>query len=336
MHALVTGAGGFLGRYIVEALVARGDRVRGLARGEYPELASLGVEMIRGDLREPEAVLAACAGVDCVFHTAALAGIGVRRRDFYDVNVRGTAHVLDACRRRGVGRLVFTSSPSVVFQGKDQCGINEEQASGNLSWLTRHRCHYSTTKALAESDVLCENDGDFYTCALRPHLIWGPRDNHLIPRLIARARAGGLRRVGEGVNLVDISYVENIADAHLQAADALSRDPCLVAGGEYFLSQGEPVNCWQWIDEVLALVDLPPVQKSMSLAKAWRVGLACEALWTVARLRGEPPMTRFLASQLATSHWFDITDAKRDFGYQPRVSTAEGMRRLGDWLRGQR
>ena len=170
------------------------------------------------------------------------------------------------------------------------------------------------------------------TCALRPHLIWGPRDNHLIPRLIARARNGRLRRVGDGKNLVDTTYVENAAAAHLQAADALASPSSAVAGKAYFISQGEPVNCWGWIDQVLALADLPPVKKSMSYATARRLGAVCEAVYRLFRRNGEPPMTRFLAAQLAKSHWFDISAAQRDFDYEPKISTAEGMSRLADWL----
>jgi nucleoside-diphosphate-sugar epimerase len=185
--------------------------------------------------------------------------------------------------------------------------------------------------------VLAANGVDgLRTCSLRPHLVWGPRDHHLTARLIERARAGRLRSVGDEANLVDMIFVENAAEAHLRAADALGETASAVGGKAYFLSQGEPVNCWQWIDEILALVDLPPVRRSMSLATAWRVGLACEAIWTITGRCSEPPMTRFLASQLATSHWFDISAARRDFGYQPRMSSAEGMRRLGEWLRGQR
>jgi nucleoside-diphosphate-sugar epimerase len=207
--------------------------------------------------------------------------------------------------------------------------------------LAKYGCHYSETKAIAETYVLAENNGELHTCALRPHLIWGPRDNHLIPRLIARAKAGRLRRVGDGANLVDVTYVENVAAAHLQAADTLGETAsdfgelsrAAVGGRAYFLSQGEPVNCWRWIDEILALVDLPPVQRSISARAAWRLGGACEAVWRLLGLRSEPPMTRFLAAQLATSHWFDISAARRDLGYEPRVSTAEGMRRLGEWLR---
>jgi nucleoside-diphosphate-sugar epimerase len=331
MHALVTGAGGFLGRYILESLVARGDRVRGLARGEYPELKSLGIEMIRGDLADRATVVAACKGIDCVFHVASRVGIWGPWREYHSANVVGTHHVIDACRANGVGRLVFTSSPSVTFDGRDQCGV-DESAPYPSQWLA----NYPHSKALAEQAVLAANGDALRTCALRPHLVWGPRDHQLTARLIERARSGRLRRVGDGANLVDTIFVENAAEAHLRAADALGETASTVGGKAYFVSQDEPINCWQWIDEILALVNLPPVRKSMSLAAARRIGRACEAIWTITGLRSEPPMTRFLASQLATSHWFDISAARRDFGYQPRVSTAEGMRRLGEWLRGQR
>jgi nucleoside-diphosphate-sugar epimerase len=337
MHALVTGGGGFLGRYIVEALVARGDQVRSFGRGEYPELLALGVEVIRGDIRDAAAIAAACSGIDCVFHTAARPGIDLNWRLFDQVNRLGTMAVILGCRQASVRRLVYTSSPSVTFAGEDQCGIDETTQTGKatIDWLKSNRAYYSLTKLLAEQEALAANGESLRTCALRPHLIWGPRDSHLIPRLIERARSGRLRRVGDGTNLVDITYVENAAAAHLQAADALERVGASSppAGKAYFISQGEPVNCWEWIDQVLALVDLPPVRKSMSEKMAWRVGGMCEAAYRLLRLNSEPPMTRFLAAQLSKSHWFDIGAARRDFGYEPRVSTEEGMRRLGEWLR---
>jgi 2-alkyl-3-oxoalkanoate reductase len=335
MRALVTGAGGFLGRYIVEALLARGDQVRGFARGDYPELTQLGVEMVRGDVRDPAAVAAACRDIDCAFHTAARPGIELDARLYDEVNHQGTLHVLAGCQQQGARRLVYTSSPSVVFSGKDQQGVDESLAP-DLAWLKSHRAYYSLSKALAEQAVLAADGEALRTCALRPHLVWGPRDSHLIPRLIARARSGRLRRVGNGANRVDMIYVENAAEAHLLAAAALADETAAAVGGRaYFLSQGEPVNCWQWIDDILALAELPPVRKSISAGAAWRIGGACEATWRLLGLRGEPPMTRFLASQLATSHWFDISAARRDLGYRPRVSTAQGMQRLGAWLRQQ-
>jgi 2-alkyl-3-oxoalkanoate reductase len=332
MHALVTGGGGFLGGYIVEALLARGDRVRSFGRGDYPQMQAQGVEVQRGDLRDAAAVATACRGIDCVFHTAALAGIGMQRAAYEAANIQGSENVLAGCLNAGVTRLVYTSSPSVVFAGRDQCGI-DESAPYDFQWMEANRAYYSLTKARAEESMLAANCERLRTCALRPHLIWGPGDTHLVPRLIARARSGRLRRIGDGTNLVDITYVENAADAHLSAADALASNSSSVAGSAYFISQGQPVNCWQWIDEILALVGLPPVNASVSLASARRLGGACEIVYRLLGLSGEPPMTRFLAGQLALSHWFDISAARRDLNYRPRVSIPEGMQRLGMWLR---
>ncbi len=327
MKALVTGAGGFLGLYIVEQLVARGDEVRAFCRGTYPELDRLGVETIRGDVRNRDETITACQGVDVVFHVAAIAGIGMRWRDFYEINTLGTRHVLEGCRKHGVGRLVYTSSPSVTFDGSDQEGVDESEP-----YPEQFLAHYPHSKSIAEREVLEANGTDgLLTCALRPHLIWGPRDRHLIPRLLDRARSGRLRRVGDGKNLVDMIYVENAAQAHLQAADALS-DGSPVAGRAYFLSQGEPVNCWGWINDILALANIPPVKKSISASATYKLGAVLEGIYRVLGLRGEPPMTRFLATQLSTHHYFDITRARADFGYSPSVSTEEGMHRLGEEL----
>lgn len=346
MYALVTGGGGFLGRYIVQALLARGDRVRSFARGDYPELSQQGVEVVRGDIRDNAALASACDGIECVFHTAAIAGIGMDRDVFESVNRTGTELLLVNAARAGVSRFVYTSSPSVTFGGADQRGV-DETAPFDFAWMESNRAYYSYTKAYAEQAVLAANSSAMRTCALRPHLIWGPGDTHLVPRLIARARTGQLRRVGDGMNLVDVTYVENAAEAHLQAADALGRgagagDPGTAGwspaeagspdGKAYFISQGEPVNCWGWIDEVLGFAGLPPVEKSISRETASRLGALFELVYHSMRLEGDPPMTRFLCAQLSASHWFDISAAQRDFGYQPHVSTAEGMQRLADWL----
>jgi len=322
LHALVTGGGGFLGQYIVEQLLARGDQVRVLCRGGYPDLTRLGAEVVRADLQDRGSTIAACESMDVVFHVAGVAGIWGPWEHFYGINTLGTRHIIEGCQTHHVGRLVYTSSPSVTFDGGDQCGIDE-----TAPYPTRWLCHYPHTKALAEQDVLkAHRDDALRTCALRPHLIWGPRDNQLVPRLIERARSGRLRRVGDGNNLIDMIYVENAATAHLQAADALAET--LKPGGRaYFISQGEPVNCWQWIDELLALAGLPKIRKSISTRAAWRVGALIELGYRTLRLSREPPMTRFLAAQLGRSHYFDISRAQADFGYQPVISTAEGMRR---------
>ena len=329
MKTLVTGAGGFLGLYITEQLLARGDEVRAFCRGRYHSLDDLGVETVRGDIRNRNETVAACEGIDIVYHVAAIAGIGMRWRDFHEINTLGTRHILEGCRKHGVKRLVYTSSPSVTFDGTGQEGVNESEP-----YPEHFLAHYPHTKSIAEREVLGANRDGFLTCALRPHLIWGPRDRHLIPRLLERARSGRLRRVGDGKNLVDMIYVENAAEAHLQAADALTPDSP-VAGSAYFLSQGEPVNCWDWINDILALANIPPVKKSISASAAYKLGAVFEFLYRLLRVRGEPPMTRFLASQLSTHHYFDITRARNDFGYNPRISTEEGMRRLGEELKKQ-
>lgn len=324
MKALVTGAGGFLGEYIAEQLIARGDQVRGMGRGRYPRLEALGVEWIQGDIRDEQAVARACAGIDVVFHVAAIAGIWGAWESFYGINTVGTRNVLNGCLAHRVPKLVYTSSPSVTFAGVDQVNV-DETAPYPSRWL----CHYPATKAIAEREVLAANgQHGLATCSLRPHLIWGPRDQHLIPRLIERARAGQLRRVGNGQNLIDAVYVENAATAHLLAADRLTLGSP-VAGSAYFITNGEPVNCWNWINEILALASLPPVTKSISLRQAWIAGAVLEGLWTVLRRTSEPRMTRFLAAQLATSHYFNLGRARADLGYEPAISMAEGMRRLG-------
>lgn len=328
MRAIVTGAGGFLGLYLTEALMRRGDCVRAICRKRYASLEALGVETVNADLSDAspsasDALVRACEGVDAVFHVAAISGIGEPWERYFRTNTLGTQNLLRAAQQAGVRKFVFTSSPSVTFDGKNQCGVDE-----TAPYPTRWLAHYPHSKALAEQMVLkASGERGILTCALRPHLIWGPRDQALIPRLIARAKSGRLRRVGDGTNLIDTIYVENAAQAHLQACDALS-EGSPVCGSAYFLSQGEPVNCWQWIDELLAIYGLPPIQKSVSFPTAWRVGAVCEALWKLFRWESDPPMTRFLASQLAFSHYFNLSRAESDFGFLPQIPKEAGMEAL--------
>ncbi len=328
MRTLVTGGSGFLGRCIVDQLLACGHSVRCLVRSSNDELQRLGVECVRGDLRDAVTTRAACAGIDVVFHVAGVAGVWGKWKYYYDNNVLGTRYVIEGCRQHRVRKLVYTSSPSVTFDGRPQENVDEQ-----VGYARRWLCHYAHSKALAEQEVLAASGRHLATCALRPHAIWGPGDRHLVPRIVDRARAGQLRRVGDGQNRIDTVYVENAARAHLQAAQALSPDS-LLAGKPYFISQGEPVNCWQWIDEVLALAGLPPVQRTISLKAAWFAGATLEAVYRTFRIAAEPPMTRYLAVLLGTSHFFDITRARRDFGYEPFVTNAEGMRRLAEAFSG--
>jgi 2-alkyl-3-oxoalkanoate reductase len=327
MKALVTGGGGFLGGAIVRKLLARGDAVRSFTRTTYPWLTERGVEQVHGDLGDPDAVARAAAGCEVVFHVAAKAGVWSRRADYFATNVTGTENVIAACRKHGVGRLVYTSTPSVVHGGGDLEGANE-----STPYPDHYEAHYPETKAIAERAVLAANGPDLATVSLRPHLIWGPGDPHLIPRVLERARAGKLRRVGSRPVRVDVTYVDNAADAHLLAACKLVPGSP-VAGRAYFVSNGEPVELWAFLNRVLADAGLPPVTKTVPVWKAKLAGRVLEFLFRVLRLPGEPLMTRFVASQLSTSHWYDISAARRDFGYEPKVSVEEGLKRLAESLR---
>lgn len=322
MKALVTGGGGFLGSAIVRQLRERGDKVRTFSRAPHQQLSRLGAEHFRGDLGNPTAVLEAVSGCDIVFHVAAQAGIWGDYEGFYKANVVGTKNVIDACRAHHINRLVFTSSPSVVFDGTDVEGGNE-----SLRYPASYEAHYPYTKAVAEQLVLEANSSFLATVALRPHLIWGPGDNHLVPRIVEKGRAGRLRRIGNRPCLVDTVYIDNAAEAHLNAADRLHPGaPC--AGRAYFISNDEPVPLWEMVNRILAAAGLPQENRSISPGVAHAIGTGCELAWKLLRLSGEPPMTRFVASELSTAHWFDISAAKRDLGYQPKVSIEEGLRRL--------
>lgn len=322
MKVLVTGGGGFLGRYIVARLLARGDTVTILGRSRHPDLEALGVIWVQGDIANGERVMAACQGQDVVYHVAALAGIWGPRQVFFKTNVEGTRHVIEGCRRHEVGKLIYTSTPSVVFTGEPLRNVDETRPYGS-NWL----CHYAETKAQAEAEVLAANGLTLRTVALRPHLIWGVGDNHLIPRVVARAKAGRLRIVGDGTNKVDIVQVDNAADAHLLAERALE-EPGKADGKAYFISQGEPVVLWDWINDLLRRLDVPPVKKRISLAAAYRLGGVLEGMFGLLRLRQEPPMTRFLAVELAKDHYFNIAAARRDLGYEPKKGTEEGVAEL--------
>jgi nucleoside-diphosphate-sugar epimerase len=230
---------------------------------------------------------------------------------------------LTACREAGVKKLIYTSSASVVFDCQPQIEV-DETAPYPATWYA----HYPHSKAIAEKMVLEAAKTPLLTCSIRPHLIIGQRDRHLIPRLLDRAKHGRLFRVGNGTNIIDIIFVENAALGHIQAAEALQNSASPVNGNSYFLSQGEPVNCWDWINEVLTMKGLPNVKRSISMSAAWHLGTVLEGWYKLFRLQGEPVMTRFLAAQLAQTHYLNIAKAKRDFGYTPQLSMDEGMNRL--------
>ena len=322
MLTLVTGGNGFIGRAIVEQLLARGDRVRVIGRNEYPDLAARGVECVHANLAAPDAnavLNAAMRGVEVVFHVAAKAGVWGPFDDYYRNNVSATQRVVRAAERAGVPRLVFTSSPSVVFGEEDVEGADESRP-----YPERYLSHYQHTKALAERFVLGREA--IATTAIRPPLVWGPGDPHLFPRILARARAGRLIQIGDGNNKVDITYVENCAEAHLLAADRLGEHSPL-RGRAYFIGQEQPVNLWDFMNEVVTRMGYRPARRKISLKRAVRIATLLERIYEALGLPMEPPLTRLTAVQLARSRWFDLSAARRDLGYGPRISTEEGLRR---------
>ena len=335
--ALVTGGTGFLGLRIVERLLAQGRPVSVLARTPAPDLEARGVRFFRGSIDDPKIVESACAGTGTVFHVAAKVGVWGRYADYFSVNILGTRAVLEGCRKAGVPRLIHTSTPSVVYNGLDLAGADE-----SLPLTTRCPCAYPLTKAVAEREVLAANSPGLRTVSLRPHLIWGPGDPHLIPRLLERARSGRLRIVGSGENRVDMVQVENVVDAHLlaeaslagvrPAGQGLDTQPA-ACGRAYFITNGQPVSLWGWINELLASLGRPRVTRRISLPAATVIGAACEAAWRILPLSGEPPLTRFVAAELAKDHWFDISAARRDLGYFPRISMAAGTAELVGWIK---
>lgn len=328
MKVLVTGGNGFLGGAIVRELLARGHKVASASRRPSAELQKLGVRTLTCDLRNREHVERAVEGHEAVVHTAALTGIHGYTLDFVRTNIEGTELLLDAARRHGVKAFVYTSSPSVVFDGKDHRNADE-----SLPYPRRYLADYPRTKALAERKVLAASTATLPTLALRPHLVLGPGDTNLLPRLVARARAGKLLQVGDGTNEVSFTWIENAAVAHADALERLAPGAAC-AGKAYFVCQKEPVQLWPWLSGLFTAAGVPPPKDKLSRSSAWLAGAACEVVWKALRRTSEPPMTRFLALQLSTSHTYSIAALERDLGYRERVGTAEATRRLVELLGG--
>lgn len=327
MRALVTGGGGFLGGAIIRQLLEAGHSVRSFSRNRHPNLAPFGIEVRQGDITNPQAVIEACEGRDVVFHIAAKVGMWGRYRDYYNVNVRGTDNIIQACRAIGISQLIYTSTPSVVFDSADMEGVNE-----TIPYPPNCKVPYPRTKAIAEAAILAANDTRLATAALRPHLIWGPGDTHLIPAILNRARRGRLFRIGSRSRLVDFTYVDNAAEAHLLAAQKLWPGS-EIAGKAFFISDGNPTPLWEFVNRVLKCAGLQPVSRSVNQRLAYGGAVLCELLYTILPIEGEPPLTRFLFDELVTAHWFDISLANRLLGYRPRISTEEGLERLACWIR---
>lgn len=322
MRILVTGGGGFLGSAICRQLLARGHEVIAYQRSANAELEQQGARIIQGDITDADLLYSAIKAVDAVIHTAAKAGLSVIYGDFFRPNVTGTENVINACRQHGIHKLVFTSSPSVTHADGDIEGGDE-----SLPYASNYNSPYPATKALAEQMVMAANGAELHTVSLRPHLIWGPGDNHLLPHLLERAKGGKLKLPGPD-KLIDTVYIDNAARAHLLALDKLITNPEIVGGKTYFISNDEPISQAEVIGSLLKAAghdaDIQPISPRLAIA----AGTLIEMVWKLLRLRSEPPLTRWSAEHLSTAHWYDISAAKRDLGYKPEISISEGLERL--------
>ncbi|MCG3182729.1 MAG: 2-alkyl-3-oxoalkanoate reductase [Planctomycetes bacterium] len=317
MKAVVTGGAGFLGAKIVERLLQRGDEVVIVSRSASKHNAPhAGARLMDADLRDADDVARAIEGADVVFHAAAKAGVWGPRAEYFGINLTGTRNVLAACHKHGVRKLIYTSTPSVVFERGGIDGGDE-----SLPYPKKFLTHYAESKAQAEQQVLIANGvHGLRAVALRPHLIWGAGDPHLLPRVLERAREGKLKQVGDGRNRVDITHVNDAADAHLLALENIER----AAGKAYFISS-ETVELWPWINAVLQRAGIAQLDAQVSAATAYRAGAVMEVVWRLLGISSEPPMTRFVAENLATSHWFKLDAARRDLSYRPQWTGAKAL-----------
>ena len=320
-RVLVTGASGMLGRAVADLLAERGDTVTVMQRRSAggPHREEL------GDVRSREDVHRAVSGQDAVLHLAAKVDVVGDWMDFVNTNVRGTRYVVEALRAQGGGRLVQVSSPSVAHTGRSLAGEGAGPASPMHA-----RGSYARTKAAAELFALQADAGDLAVTAVRPHLVWGPGDTQLVGRIAERARQGRLAVVGSGTALVDTTYVDNAAEAIVAALDQMAD----VRGQALVVTNGEPRPVGELIADICRAVGAPPPRVHLPVPLAWGLGALVEgAVGVAARVPGlpaitQPPMTRFLAEQLSTAHWFDQRRTRELLRWQPRVSLDEGLQRL--------
>jgi 2-alkyl-3-oxoalkanoate reductase len=318
MRVLVTGASGMLGRTTAEALVARGDEVTVLQRRP----AEIGCAEVLGDIADPSAVRRAAKGQDAVVHLAAKVDVTGPWREYADANITGTRNVLAACRMHDVGRLVHVSSPSVAHAGRALMGVAAEPADP-----ANARGHYSRSKAVAEVEALKADSAALAVLVVRPHLVWGPGDTQLVGRIVARARAGRLPLIGSGAALIDTTYVDNAGAALVAAVDA-----CGPAHGEpLVVSNGEPRPVAEILGRLCRAAGVAGPTRRVPFPAAWLAGAAVEAAWAVSGARTTPPLTRFLAEQLATAHWFDQRRTREVLRWKPRVALDAGFARLSAW-----
>ncbi|MGY1634604.1 NAD-dependent epimerase/dehydratase family protein [Geodermatophilus sp. SYSU D01186] len=320
MRVLVTGASGMLGRATATGLLERGDEVTVLQRRP----SGLPCREVLGDVADPAVVGRAVRGQDAVLHLAAKVDVTGPWAEYVAANVDGTRAVVAACRAAGVGRLVHVSSPSVAHAGSALPGVGAEPAAPSQA-----RGRYARSKALAEVAALATDSPSLAVLAIRPHLVWGPGDTQLVARVVARARAGRLPVIGSGAALIDTTYVDNAAAALVAAVDACGP----VHGEALVVSNGEPRPVAEVVGRLCRAAGVPEPHRRVPFAAAYSAGAVVEGVWAVTGRRRIPPITRFLAEQLATAHWFDQRRTRAALGWRPRVGLDEGFTRLRDWYR---
>jgi sterol-4alpha-carboxylate 3-dehydrogenase (decarboxylating) len=329
VKSLVTGGCGFIGRLLVDALVARGDEVTVVDFAEKPPRPD--VRFLRVDLRDREATSAFCAGQDVVFHNASVVHTRRNREeDVWAVNFGGTRNVLAGCREHGVARLIYVSSASAVYEGRDIENGDESMPYSQVS-----QAPYADSKIAAEKEVLKSNgQGGPLTCAIRPHVVFGPGDERFLPAILSRARSGRLKyAVGMQRKLSDFTYASNVADALLLADEKLVPGSA-VGGSAYFITNGEPMGFWDFVGRVLERLRLPPIRGRVPFPIAYAVAAAYEAVDTMrgGTLNSENGLSRFAIRYMCTHHYFSIARAQRDLGYVPAVSIADGIERTARHL----
>lgn len=328
MKVFITGGGGFLGSYICSELFEN-DEVISFSRNTYPMLESMGIKQIQGDLAYYSDVENAMRGCVAVFHVAAKAGIWGEEKEYYETNVIGTQNIIKACQNLKVKYLIYTSSPSVIFQGKKI----EGQSENDLNYPQEFLATYPKTKAMAEKMILAANSENLKTVALRPHLIWGPGDEHFLPRLKEKKKQNKLRLIGKGEALIDHVYVENASYAHVLALREMQKQNPKLCGKAYFITQNNPVSVLRFVNMLLNAMGEEEVKEFIPEKTAYFIASIMEKTYRLLKIKKEPALTRFMVEQLAKSHYFDGSAAKNDFGYEPIISTQIGLDRLKNFIK---
>jgi nucleoside-diphosphate-sugar epimerase len=330
MKIIITGGRGFVGKAICEKFRNSTHQIHTIGRSSNFVKSDFPSNCVHHflDLAKDPLPKSIFEKTDLVFHVAAKAGVWGKYNDFYSSNVIATQNLISCCKTYHIPKLIYTSTPSVVFSGQPIRNGNESLEYGNTGLSL-----YAETKKIAEKEILLTHHStNIQTIALRPHLIWGENDPHLLPRVVKLHKKGKLRQVGNGKNMVDLTHVENVAHAHICAMEAMVKNPSL-GGKAYFIGQSEPVELWKWLNQIFIKLNLPEISKKISFQNAFLLGGMMEKFWKFLYLKGEPPMTRFVASQLAHDHWFSNDMANQDLGYEPITSMNESLDNCIDWLR---